>query len=67
LNHIIRYLATSVAPLGDAASRTATLVRGVDTFHPFEPDPVPTRDIDPAVLEGCDMKLSDDLLRFRKS
>lgn len=41
----IRYLPTSVAPV--AGEDGATLVRGVDTYHHFELEPRPTRDMDP--------------------
>ncbi|MDQ6620284.1 MAG: phytanoyl-CoA dioxygenase family protein [Pseudomonadota bacterium] len=45
----IRYIPTSVAQV--AGEDSATLVRGVDTFHHFEHEPRPTRDMDPAFLE----------------
>ena len=45
----IRYIPTSVAQV--AGDDSATLVRGVDTFHHFEHEPRPTRDMDPAFLE----------------
>jgi non-heme Fe2+,alpha-ketoglutarate-dependent halogenase len=45
----IRYLPTSVAPVGGVDS--AALVRGVDAFHNFEPEPLPTADSDPAFVE----------------
>ena len=45
----IRYIPTSVAQI--AGEDSATLVRGVDTFHHFEHEPRPARDMDPAFLE----------------
>ena len=45
----IRYIPTSVAQV--AGDDSATLVRGVDTFHHFEHEPRPTRDMDQAFLE----------------
>jgi len=45
----IRYIPTSVAQV--AGEDSATLVRGVDTFHHFEHEPQPARDMDPAFLE----------------
>jgi hypothetical protein len=41
----IRYIPTSVAQI--AGEDSATLVRGEDTFHHFELEPRPTRDMDP--------------------
>ena len=41
----IRYIPTSVAQI--AGEDSATLVRGTDTFHHFELEPRPTRDMDP--------------------
>jgi non-heme Fe2+,alpha-ketoglutarate-dependent halogenase len=41
----IRYIPTTVKQLEGEDS--ATLVRGVDTHHHFEPEPRPTRDMDP--------------------
>jgi non-heme Fe2+,alpha-ketoglutarate-dependent halogenase len=41
----IRYIPTSVAQI--AGEDSATLVRGVDEFHHFAPEPRPTRDMDP--------------------
>ena len=69
----IRYIPTSVRQLHGEDS--ATLVRGVDTFHHFEHEPRPTRDMDPTFLElhrkiaernaqilyrGTDVKTYDD-------
>ena len=45
----IRYIPTSVAQV--AGDDSATLVRGADTFHHFEHEPRPTRDMDPEFLE----------------
>ena len=45
----IRYVPTSVAQI--AGDDSATLVRGVDTFHHFEHEPRPARDMDPEFLE----------------
>jgi ectoine hydroxylase-related dioxygenase (phytanoyl-CoA dioxygenase family) len=44
----IRYVAPHVRQAGDQT--TATLVRGVDRYRHFTPDPVPRRDMDPAIL-----------------
>jgi hypothetical protein len=44
----IRYIPTSVAQI--AGEDSATLVRGVDEFHHFEPEPRPSRDMDPAFV-----------------
>lgn len=41
----IRYVPTSVRQI--AGEDSATLVRGVDTFHHFEHEPRPSRDMDP--------------------
>lgn len=45
----IRYIPTSVAQV--AGDDSATLVRGVDTFHHFELEPRPTMDMEPAFVE----------------
>jgi hypothetical protein len=45
----IRYIPTYVAQV--AGEDSATLVRGVDTFHHFEHEPRPERDMDPAFLD----------------
>ena len=45
----IRYIPTSVRQL--AGEDSATLVRGVDTYHHFEPEPRPARDMDPAFVD----------------
>src|ERR1700687_5514323 len=44
----IRYIPTTVAQI--AGEDSATLVRGVDDHHHFEPEPRPTRDMDPAFV-----------------
>jgi non-haem Fe2+, alpha-ketoglutarate-dependent halogenase len=44
----IRYIPTSVSQ--NAGKDSATLVRGVDTFHHFELEPRPERDMDPAFV-----------------
>ena len=41
----IRYIPTSVAQV--AGDDSATLVRGIDTFHHFAPEPRPAKDMDP--------------------
>ncbi len=41
----IRYVPTSVSQI--AGDDSATLVRGVDTYHHFEPEPRPTFDMEP--------------------
>ena len=45
----IRYIPTSVSQV--AGEDSATLVRGVDTFHHFGEEPRPARDMDPAFVE----------------
>ncbi len=45
----VRYVAPEVAPEGGRYA--ATLVRGVDNVGRFGRDPVPTRDLDPVVVE----------------
>jgi hypothetical protein len=45
----IRYIPTSVAQL--AGRDSATLVRGVDSFHHFDLEPRPTTDMDPAFVQ----------------
>ncbi|MBL8837308.1 MAG: phytanoyl-CoA dioxygenase family protein [Alphaproteobacteria bacterium] len=45
----IRYIPTHVRPIAGADS--ATLVRGVDAFGHFEPEPRPAIDMDPALVE----------------
>lgn len=44
----IRYIPTSVSQV--AGRDSATLVRGVDTFHHFDLEPRPDRDMDPAFI-----------------
>jgi len=44
----LRYVPTSVRQLHGEDS--ATLVRGVDTFHNFEHEPIPTREMQPELL-----------------
>jgi hypothetical protein len=44
----IRYVPTSVRQLHGEDS--ATLVRGVDTFHHFEHEPLPTREMEPELV-----------------
>jgi non-haem Fe2+, alpha-ketoglutarate-dependent halogenase len=45
----IRYVPTSVRQI--AGTDSATLVRGVDRFGHFESEPLPSADLDPAMLE----------------
>jgi hypothetical protein len=45
----IRYIPTHVRPIAGADS--ATLVRGVDAFRHFEPEPRPRCDMEPAMIE----------------
>jgi non-haem Fe2+, alpha-ketoglutarate-dependent halogenase len=52
----IRYVAPHVRQKGDR--NAATLVRGVDTFGYFDREPVPTRDMDPAILEYVDRPMA---------
>lgn len=52
----IQYIATSVKET--AVPRTsATLVRGVDRFQTFEPEPVPARDFDPVGVAAFERAL----------
>jgi non-haem Fe2+, alpha-ketoglutarate-dependent halogenase len=44
----IRYIPTTVAQV--AGDDSATLVRGVDTFHHFAPEPRPATDMDPSFV-----------------
>jgi non-haem Fe2+, alpha-ketoglutarate-dependent halogenase len=44
----IRYIPTSVSQV--AGEDSATLVRGVDAYHHFEPEPRPARDMDPGFV-----------------
>jgi hypothetical protein len=46
----IRYIAASVRQLG--GRDYATLVRGVDREHHFDPEPVPQRSLDAAALRA---------------
>lgn len=52
MGYAIRYVAPHVKQRGDANS--ATLVRGKDRFGYFAPDPVPGRDMDPAIVGFVD-------------
>jgi chlorinating enzyme len=45
----IRYIPTYIRQLTEVKD-SATLVRGVDEYHHFEGEPVPTRDFDPACV-----------------
>ena len=45
----IRYVPTSVRQI--IGTDSATLVRGTDRFGHFEPEPMPSADLDPAMLE----------------
>ncbi len=45
----IRYIPTSVAQI--AGRDSATLVSGSDEFHHFDPEPRPTRDMEPAFVQ----------------
>jgi ectoine hydroxylase-related dioxygenase (phytanoyl-CoA dioxygenase family) len=51
----IRYVAPHVRQAGDAA--TAMLVRGRDRYGHFRPDPIPVRDMDPAIVAAVDAPL----------
>jgi len=44
----IRYIPTSVAQV--AGRDSATLVRGVDRFHHFDPEPRPRAEMEPAMV-----------------
>jgi non-heme Fe2+,alpha-ketoglutarate-dependent halogenase len=52
----IQYIATSIKET-TIPRTSATLVRGVDRFHNFEPEPIPARDFDPAGLAAFDRAL----------
>lgn len=55
VGYAIRYVSPAVRQRGDYAS--ATLVRGVDDYGHFAPDPVPTRDMDPEIVAFVDSRL----------
>ena len=55
VGYAIRYVAPHVRQRGDFNS--ATLVRGVDDRGHFAADPVPTRDMDPAIVAFVDGRL----------
>jgi chlorinating enzyme len=52
MGYAIRYVAPHVRQRGDQNS--ATLVRGHDRYGYFGKDPVPTRDMDPAIVDFVD-------------
>ena len=60
----IRYCATSVKPGPNAASRQATLVRGVDEYQHFKPDPRPTKDMDAGLVAALDIRTQNSLFDF---
>lgn len=49
IGYAIRYIPTSVAPIGPAGD-SALLVRGSDRFGHFEPEQRPVNDLDPAAI-----------------
>ncbi len=55
MGYAIRYVAPHVRQRGEMDS--ATLVRGRDRYGHFKPDPVPERDLDPAILAFVDAPL----------
>ncbi len=55
IGYAIRYVAPHVRQRGDMNS--ATLVRGRDPFGHFAPEPVPARDMDPAIVAFVDAPL----------
>lgn len=55
MGYAIRYVAPHVRQRGDMNS--ATLVRGVDRYGYFAPEPVPTRDMDPEITAFVDAPL----------
>ena len=55
MGYAIRYVAPHVRQRGDQNS--ATLVRGVDDYRHFEPEPVPKRDMDPEIVAFVDAPL----------
>jgi ectoine hydroxylase-related dioxygenase (phytanoyl-CoA dioxygenase family) len=52
MGYAIRYVAPHVKQRGDM--NTATLVRGEDRYGYFAKDPVPSRDMDPAIVAFVD-------------
>lgn len=55
MGYAIRFVAPHVRQRGDMNS--ATLVRGTDRYGYFAPEPVPTRDMDPAIVAFVDAPL----------
>jgi ectoine hydroxylase-related dioxygenase (phytanoyl-CoA dioxygenase family) len=55
MGYAIRFVAPHVRQRGNQNS--ATLVRGVDQYGYFAPDPVPTRDMDPEIVAFVDAPL----------
>ena len=55
MGYAIRFVAPHVRQRGDMNS--ATLVRGVDRFGYFAPEPAPTRDMDPEIVAFVDAPL----------
>ncbi len=55
LGYAIRYVAPHVRQRGD--QNLATLVRGRDAYGHFAPEPVPERDMDPAIVAFVDAPL----------
>jgi non-heme Fe2+,alpha-ketoglutarate-dependent halogenase len=48
IGYAIRYIPTRVRQIADGPRDTATLVRGVDAYHHFDPEEAPAADLDPA-------------------
>ncbi len=51
IGYAIRYVPTYVRQT-EGPRDCATLVRGVDTYHHFDPEPVPKADLDPEAVEA---------------
>lgn len=51
IGYAVRYIPTYVRQT-EGPRDCATLVRGVDTYHHFDPEPVPKTDLDPVAVEA---------------
>ena len=51
IGYAVRYIPTYVRQT-EGPRDCATLVRGVDTYHYFDPEPVPSADLDPEAVEA---------------
>jgi hypothetical protein len=50
IGYAVRYIPTYVKQI-EGPRDYATLVRGVDNYHYFDPEPVPKADMDPEAME----------------